>query len=76
MNGSNQAHTNLRCGALDGDAIYVGDAGHVFCGRHAGYTARSTGRDLSGQPVLEVTGAQLTAFGLRCESCGSKGAAR
>jgi len=59
---------------LDPDALYLGDGGACFCGRHAGITARTTGRDLSGQPVYRLTprdAAEALAEGipLRCELC-------
>ena len=60
---------------LDDDAIYIGDAGHVSCGRHAGHSARYTGHDISGQPVMRVTAAEIAEFGLACEVCESKGGA-
>lgn len=37
------------------EALYLGDNGRCLCGEHLGATARHTGRDLSGQPVMEVT---------------------
>ena len=45
---------------LADDAIYIGDAGHAFCGRHAGHCAKHTGHDISGQPVIRLTAALLT----------------
>jgi hypothetical protein len=62
--------------ALDADAIYLGDAGHVSCGRHAGHSARHTGRDISGQRVLRLTAPELVEFGLGCEVCTSKDGAK
>lgn len=35
-------------------ALYLGDGGVCFCGRHAGMTAQYTGRDISGQRVLRI----------------------
>ena len=65
---------------LRDDALYMGDNGRLLCGRHSGASARYTGRDISGQPVLEITGATLDALIadigdetlIRCEipSCG------
>jgi hypothetical protein len=40
----------------------MGDGGSIFCGAHAGATARYSGRDLSGQPVMEITPAMLPAW--------------
>jgi len=56
------------------DAIYLGDNGRCFCARHAGMTARYTGRDLSGQPVHRVTDAdqreaRRMGVTLACEEC-------
>lgn len=55
--------------------IYLTDNGAVYCGAHLGATARATGRDLSGQPILAVTDAvarEAKAMGLAaaCERCG------
>jgi hypothetical protein len=66
---------NISQPVLDDEAIYSGDAGHVFCGRHAGHSARYTGHDLSGQRVIRLTPAELAEFGLGCELCESKGGA-
>jgi hypothetical protein len=57
---------------LDDDAVYVGDAGHAFCGRHAGHSARNTGHDISGQRVLRLTASDRAELGLGCEVCTSK----
>ncbi len=60
---------------LKDDALYLGDGGHCFCGRHAGMTARFTGRDLSGQRVYRLTATDIAEthreYGvvLRCEMC-------
>lgn len=37
------------------DELYLGDNGRCFCGKHAGASARYTGRDISGQEVLHLT---------------------
>ena len=44
--------------------VYIGDNGRTFCVNHAGYTARTTGRDISGQRVMDATD-----HGLKCEEC-------
>jgi len=59
---------------LSPEAIYLGDNGRCFCGRHAGMTAQYTGRDLSGQPVHRVTvadqaEARRMGVSLACEVC-------
>ena len=61
------------------DELYLGDGGRSFCGRlhHAGMTAHFTGRDLSGQPVHRVTGAdqreaRRMGVTLTCETCAVK----
>jgi len=59
--------------ALVATALYLGDNGRAFCGGCAGATARASGCDLSGQPVLRVTAADFRAEGLpvpSCETCG------
>lgn len=60
---------------LQDDALYLGDNGRCFCGKHAGTTAYYTGRDLSGQKVLRVTPEMAAeakrpdGFELLCETC-------
>lgn len=44
-----------KVGVLKPDTLYLGDNGRIFCRTHAGMTAFFTGRDLSGQKVMEVT---------------------
>ena len=61
---------------ISDDAIYLGDNGRCYCGEHLGYTAKMTGRDLSGQAIYKVTpedareaqkmGATLTCEQPRC----------
>jgi hypothetical protein len=56
-------------------ALYLGDNGRCYCGEHSGTTALYTGRDISGQRVLEVTpevAAESVAMGcaIECERCG------
>jgi hypothetical protein len=60
---------------IDERMLYLTDNGATYCGAHLGYTARATGRDLSGQRIQAVTRAvarEAMAMGyvLRCESCG------
>ncbi len=64
--------------ALNPDRLYLGDNGRCFCGalKCAGMTAHFTGRDLSGQGVLELRREEVEAAGLalvtfHCEGCGS-----
>jgi hypothetical protein len=63
---------------LEDDRIYSGDNGRLFCGKHAGSSARYTGRDISGYRVIllrESEKAELRkSFGVRhlCESCRSE----
>jgi len=60
---------------LQPDALYLGDNGRCFCGRHAGASASMTGRDISGQRVHRVTEADIayakTQLGhvMQCETC-------
>lgn len=60
---------------LNPDYLYLGDNGECFCGKHAGQSAKYTGRDTSGQKVYRVTEADQQSmvrdFGMRleCESC-------
>lgn len=60
---------------LDDTALYLGDNGRIYCGGCSGVTAAFTGCDLSGNPVLKVTQAEIDeakriGLALRCESCG------
>jgi hypothetical protein len=61
---------------LKDDAIYLGDNGRAFCGVHAGNSAAYTGRDLSGQAVMEITPYVLRAAPwarrIACEECGRR----
>lgn len=63
---------------LKPDSIYLGDNGRAFCGEHAGASATYTGRDLSGQPVMEITPDMLRdepdAARIQCEQprCGKR----
>ena len=57
------------------DALYLVDNGAVYCGSHMGQTPRYTGRDISGQEILEFTPevlAMTTDFTPRCENCGRR----
>ena len=50
-------------------ALYLGDNGRVFCGtlRCAGQSSYFTGRDISGQRVMELS--PEDAAGFACETC-------
>lgn len=66
---------------LRADALYFGDNGRCFCGNHAGFTAKMTGRDLSGRKVHRVTAADIAegqreGFTPACETCGHTVATR
>lgn len=60
---------------LSDDALYLGDGGRVTCGKHAGNSARYSGRGLSGKRVVRVTEADraewLREIGepIACEDC-------
>jgi hypothetical protein len=60
--------------------IYLTDNGAVYCYDHLGASALYTGRDISGQPIEEVTPAVLQearAMGWEpaCEMCGTTASA-
>ena len=60
---------------LKDSALYLGDNGRCSCGAHSGTQATYTGRDLSGQPVMEITPDVLREFRAmghepRCEQPG------
>ena len=55
------------------DAVDLTDNGAAYCGSHLGASAKMTGRDISGQPIHEVTPPDVRAFGsfvIACEECG------
>ncbi len=59
------------------DTIYLTDNGRALCGAHLGSSARYTGRDISGQPILPLTPADVresVADGWHpsCETCGKR----
>lgn len=58
-------------------ALFLTDNGRCLCGQHLGSSARFSGRDLSGQPILELTAEVLdiareefAGYTPSCESCG------
>jgi hypothetical protein len=56
-------------------AIYLTDNGRALCGDHLGASARYTGRDISGQEIMEISPDMLGEPGvdmIRCESCGRR----
>lgn len=61
---------------IHSDTIYLTDNGCALCGDHLGASARYTGRDLSGQPVMPVMPQDaLYSFNelghrIVCEDCG------
>ncbi len=60
---------------VQNDTIYLGDNGRACCGEHLGMTAKMTGRDLSGQPIMAVTPEMVTeaasdGWEVCCEQCG------
>lgn len=62
---------------LQPTSLYLGDNGRCFCGAHAGVTAATTGRDLSGQRVTHLTRDRVLAAGFettqfKCEQCGAR----
>lgn len=65
-----------RAFAVDPAAIYLTDT-RALCGAHLGASARTTGRDISGQPIHRLTKADQQyaeqTYGARipCEQCSS-----
>jgi len=50
------------------NTIYLGDNGEAVCHKCAGFSAKTTGRDISGQPMLEVSAEDAAEFGITsCE---------
>lgn len=65
---------------LGDSKVYLCDNGACYCGAHCGNAARYTGRDISGQPVVEVTPAVLReclaeGWEPACEACGATASA-
>lgn len=59
---------------ISADIVYLGDNGRAYCGQHLGVTAKTTGRDLSGQRLLACTPDIVAEAGyeIACEQCGKK----
>lgn len=62
---------------ISDDTVYITDNGAALCGAHLGTTARYSGRDLSGQPIVPVTPELLAeaegmGFVPKCEHCGKQ----
>lgn len=60
---------------VNDQTVYLTDNGAAYCGAHLGYTAKMTGRDLSGQPIMAVTPeiaaeAEADGWTVACEQCG------
>lgn len=58
--------------------VYLTDNGAALCGAHLGFTAKTTGRDVSGQAIMPLTPDAVAecerAYGYTpsCEQCGRK----
>ncbi|MDD5304706.1 MAG: hypothetical protein PHS14_16550 [Elusimicrobia bacterium] len=58
------------------NALYLTDNGAALCYEHLGASAKYTGCDLSGQPILKVTtavkaeNAECGYPAIKCEQCG------
>lgn len=61
---------------VERSALYVCDDGAILCGAHLGWTAETTGRDISGQRVVKMGDSFVREFteivksAPRCERCG------
>ena len=56
------------------NSLYLSDNGCILCGAHLGFSARTTGRDISGLRVSLVTAqdrldALACGYHLQCETC-------
>jgi len=57
--------------------IYLTDNGRALCTDHLGVSARMTGRDISGQPILALSpedvrySIEAEGWHPACESCGA-----
>jgi hypothetical protein len=58
-------------GMIRDTTVYLTDNGAVLCGRHLGVTAKTTGRDISGQRILPFTPDIVAMMDGRvvCETC-------
>jgi len=57
-----------RAPKIDDDALYECDGGMVLCGADLGMSARTTGRDLSGQRIRRMKDADAALFYAECEA--------
>lgn len=58
---------------LDDLTLYFGDNGECFCGLHAGYSARFTGRTIYGSKVRKITASHLASgHTFECETCRAR----
>jgi hypothetical protein len=63
----------------DASTIYFTDNDATYCGDHLGASAKATGRDISGQPILAVSkhAARVSlamGYPVACEKCGKAAA--
>jgi len=54
---------------INESSLYLGDNGMCLCGAHLGSTARRTGRDISGQPIMRVRPNDLADGGVDSVTC-------
>lgn len=69
--------TSHRTFTADPDRLYITDNGAVLCGNDLGSSAKYSGCDISGQPIVcvdkrGIADAKKMGFTLRCEQCGKK----
>lgn len=63
---------------IESAALYITDNGAILCGSHLGASARTTGRDISGQRIELVTDAHAAEWRrmanseIQCEQCGKE----
>ncbi len=60
---------------INTNTLYFTDNGRVVCGSHLGYTAKASGRDISGQKIAavspsDVREAKSDGWIIACEDCG------
>lgn len=61
---------------ISAETIYLGDNGRAYCGDHLGCTAKHTGRDLSGQPIMAITPDMMDEPGVDLIACEQPGCGR
>jgi hypothetical protein len=63
---------------MNADTLYHTDNGRILCRNHLGYTAQTTGRDLSGQRIQKLSPRDrreyrdALGYEIECETCRAR----